>query len=559
MLASGIKTPRWLARSSDGTVYLSAHRLTAPDGPDPTEGREILRLAPDGSLAVVATGIRRLEGLVRLNGQLIAATKGLEGAAESAGKLLSYPVRADGSLGPPAEWVDTGLKQPVGLVLDALSAVYVSSKELMLEVDPAKRAIGKVHPDRHLTAFAQNLEDPQGVALGPDGALYAADGHAGRLLRFVPPAPPALDPVGPFTTQATLAVHGTTEAGARVDGFVDEAEPGVSTLADGAGAFTLTLALTPNAENAFEVFATAHAGDGLTSAPATATVTHDSAPPGLALTDPPAGTFVRQTVSVQAQASDGGSQVASLTLSAAGQALLPTLMPAPPAGSVTASASWNTGTAGDGPQTLVATATDRAGNPTTVSRLVTVDNSPPDTQITGGPSGTISEPSATVTFTGTDNLTAPGSLQFAWRLDGAAFTAFSAGTTATLTGVSEGAHTFEVKARDLAGNEDPTPATQSFTVAFGPTITAVDPASGPVGTFVTMTGSQFLPGPTQVAFTGTAAVVQRLTATGITTTVPIGATTGNLTITTPRGSASRPFTVTTTGDFTLTVTLRPAL
>ncbi|MGH3371451.1 MAG: IPT/TIG domain-containing protein, partial [Nocardioidaceae bacterium] len=227
-------------------------------------------------------------------------------------------------------------------------------------------------------------------------------------------------------------------------------------------------------------------------------------------------------------------------------------MPTPPAPAVTATASWNTTTGADGNQPIVATATDRAGTSATVSRTVIVDNTPPDTQITAGPSGTMAETSATVTFTGTDNLTAIGSLQFAWRLDGGVFSAFSAATTATLTGLTEGSHTFEVKARDLAGNEDPTPASQTFTVAFGPTIASVDPATGTIGTLVTITGANFQPGPTQVAFNGLAAVVRTITATTLTTTVPIGATTGNLTLTTPRGSASRPFTVTTTGDFTLT-------
>ena len=82
--------------------------------------------------------------------------------------------------------------------------------------------------------------------------------------------------------------------------------------------------------------------------------------------------------------------------------------------------------------------------------MVIVDNTAPDTQITSGPSGEVADLSATFTFTGTDNLTPTGSLVFAWRLDGAAFGAFSSATSANLTGLSEGSHTFEVKARDLA-------------------------------------------------------------------------------------------------------------
>ncbi|MGH7407067.1 MAG: hypothetical protein ACREKF_03555, partial [Candidatus Methylomirabilales bacterium] len=103
------------------------------------------------------------------------------------------------------------------------------------------------------------------------------------------------------------------------------------------------------------------------------------------------------------------------------------------------------------------------GAPATTSILQ--DRTPPDTQIIGGPSGQISETTATFTFTGTDALTPPGDLRFAWRLDDGPFTAFSADTTATITGLAPGLHLFAVKARDPAQNEDPTPAHRAFTVS----------------------------------------------------------------------------------------------
>jgi len=225
----------------------------------------------------------------------------------------------------------------------------------------------------------------------------------------------------------------------------------------------------------------------------------------------------------------------------------------PPAASVTATASWNTTTVADGTHTLTATATDQATNPATAQRVAIVDNTPPDTAISSGPVGEITTSTATVTFAGIDNLTPTGNLVFAWRLDGGTYTSFSAVTTATLTGLAEGAHTVEVKARDLAGNEDPTPASRTFTVSFGPSISTVDPATGPIGTLVTISGTRFAPGAIQVAFNGVAAAIRTITATTITTTVPIGATTGPVTVTTGLGTASQPFTVTTTGDLSLTV------
>ncbi len=193
----------------------------------------------------------------------------------------------------------------------------------------------------------------------------------------------------------------------------------------------------------------------------------DTQAPTVQFLQPAAITHLRQTVTVQAQATDAGSGVAGLTLQADSQSLTATLSPAvpPPAASVTATASWNTTTFVDGTHTLTATATDQATNPAIAQRVVIVDNTSPQVQITGGPSGQIATTTATFFFTGTDNLTPGGSLVFAWRLDGGAYTAFTGATTASVSGLADGLHLIEVKARDLAGNEDPTPARQSFTVS----------------------------------------------------------------------------------------------
>src|SRR5439155_17425789 len=93
-----------------------------------------------------------------------------------------------------------------------------------------------------------------------------------------------------------------------------------------------------------------------------------------------------------------------------------------------------------------------------------VDNTPPRTQIVGGPVGFHQSATATFIISGTDNLTPTDRLQFAWRLDGGGFGPFTRVTSTTITGLTDGSHAFEVKARDLAGNEDPRPARRTFTV-----------------------------------------------------------------------------------------------
>src|SRR5881396_3053423 len=220
VLATGIKSPRWLAVASDGSLYIGAHRLVAPDGLDADEGCVILRLAPDGSLTTVAAGIRRLEGLLRVNDALVAATTGLEGGPDSQGTILRYSILHDGTLGAPATLVDAGLKRPIGLALDALAAIYVSTRRLTVETEIARRAIGKIHTDGHLTDFAGHLIDPQGLAFDAGGALYLADGKAGRLLKFrAPPAPTLTAPA--FADRSPLTITGAANPGARVDLCVD--------------------------------------------------------------------------------------------------------------------------------------------------------------------------------------------------------------------------------------------------------------------------------------------------------------------------------------------------
>jgi hypothetical protein len=202
----------------------------------------------------------------------------------------------------------------------------------------------------------------------------------------------------------------------------------------------------------------------------------DAQPPTVAFLTPPANAHLRGTVSVRARATDGGG-VAGLGLRADAQELSVSLDPNPPAATITATAGWSTGGVTDGVHTLSATAGDVSQNTATAARTVIVDNAPPETQITGGPDGPVTSATVTFTWSASDNLTPAAGLTFAWRLDGGAFTPFTAGSNTTLSGLAAGPHTFEVKSRDLAGNEDPTPARRSFAIA-GLQVTITEPAGG---------------------------------------------------------------------------------
>jgi hypothetical protein len=100
-----------------------------------------------------------------------------------------------------------------------------------------------------------------------------------------------------------------------------------------------------------------------------------------------------------------------------------------------------------------------------VAHAPAADTTPPDTTITAGPSGLTSDDTPTFEFTSTES---PSTFQCRLDLE-PVVSCSSPSTTATL---ADGAHTFEVAARDAAGNVDPTPAGRTFTVDATPPATA---------------------------------------------------------------------------------------
>lgn len=508
-LVSGIEQPRWLAVHEDGTLFIAARALARDTAPEPddesAEPEMILALTPDGDLGVFADGFQKLQGLAADRDALFAATGGRREERGVRGVVFRIPIEAGGTAGAPMPYGPSDqLRKPVSVVLDHLGALYVATTELTLVEDRSRRAIAKLGVDGRLTRFADNLEQPQGLAFDPHGHLYLADGRSGRIIRFHAPPAPVITTPG-VTGQSPVTITGTAQPGARVDLFLNDALPPVSVIADAAGAFSASLALAENAVNALAALATTHGGRGLTSLPAEMTLVHDARPPVLLFQTPPAGAHVRETVSVRVHASDADA-VASLGVAVDGQALSLATTPAPPAPALDGTAAWTTSGVPDGVHTLSASATDQAGNAATATRVVVVDNTPPDTSVTEGPGGTF-------TFAGSDALTPAESLTFAWRLDDGPFTPFSPDTSVTLEQLPEGPHRLEVKARDRAGNEDPTPASRTFTVG-GLRVTIVEPLDGstvPAGLLLVRgtveTGGQEV----GVAIEGTVAAVEGTT------------------------------------------------
>jgi PKD repeat protein len=134
-------------------------------------------------------------------------------------------------------------------------------------------------------------------------------------------------------------------------------------------------------------------------------------------------------------------------------------------------------------------AKDLAGNPltedeswsfTTAAAPPPADTTPPETTIDSGPSGTVTDSSVSFAFSSSE----AGST-FECSLDGAAYSACT--SPKGYTNLSNGSHTFEVRATDAAGNVDATPASRTFSVDVPappqdttPPETTID--SGPSGT-----------------------------------------------------------------------------
>jgi hypothetical protein len=106
-------------------------------------------------------------------------------------------------------------------------------------------------------------------------------------------------------------------------------------------------------------------------------------------------------------------------------------------------------------------ATDKAGNTgqpaSTAWTYTPPDTTPPRVTITGGPSGTTGDTSASFAFSADEQ----GST-FQCSLDGGAFS--GCGSAATYDGLAPGQHSFAVRATDKAGNTGQ-PATRGWTIA----------------------------------------------------------------------------------------------
>jgi hypothetical protein len=128
-------------------------------------------------------------------------------------------------------------------------------------------------------------------------------------------------------------------------------------------------------------------------------------------------------------------------------------------------------------------ATDPAGNTdsTPAIHMWEIDRTPPETSITERPADPTNSSTASFSFSGSDDRTPGSQLTLECRLDSADAAAWlDCSSPQVYLGLAEGSHTFEVRAIDLAGNADESPASYRWTIDRTAPQTTID--SGPPGT-----------------------------------------------------------------------------
>ncbi|MBZ0160622.1 MAG: DUF6531 domain-containing protein [bacterium] len=518
VVIDNLEKPEGITLDEDGVLFLAAKHQRGIAGKE--QKGVILRRDPTTqTLTVVIDGFKHPKGLaLGLTGDLVVSAQGRRGERDEKGALYSIDTSGvvaplidefkdpqgvltvpDGSLLVAAERFERGnaaikgslfhvdadgqvtavitqpLKDPFGVVRDRVEGLFLTGT-LTKEPGPEYGVILTRRPDGQVVTFAQGLRKPRGLALDSQGNLYVVEAGQKRVLKFLAPAAPTLDPAAPaFTNQPTLLLHGTTEPGALVT--VHGGSAPVAGFADAAGAFAISVLLAKNTSNSLQTFATVAAGNGLTSAPTSITVVHDDLPPAVSITNPAASAKLSGTIPFTATASDSNG-IGLVTLKADDLTLAATNTPP-------FTTPLDTTLLANGAHTLSAFARDKAGSEVSAMIPITTDNTPPVLAITAPANGSsVSTPTLTITLAYSDAASGVALGTFRVTLDGsdisAAFALSPTGGTATLaTPLANGPHTLQASIADQASNMSS--ATATFTVVGGPDFTlTIAPTTGAV-------------------------------------------------------------------------------
>lgn len=285
----------------------------------------------------------------------------------------------------------------------------------------------------------------------------------------------------PPSTTITLGPPGSSGTGVASFSFISS-EPGSTFQCqlDGAG---WTACLSPqyysglsNETHTFQVRAIDHAGNVGPAASRTWSVNTNL--PSLSLTSPGDGTITNNPLlSMAGNAGTANGDASTVTV----EIYSGTSIAGIPLETLVTTVSSSTGAwtthptpgLGDGTYTVYAQQSGSAGTAYTQANTFTIDTFPPTTSITSGPQGATSATSARFTF----SSSVAGST-FQCQLDGGNWTACA--SPQPYTSLAAGSHTFSVRATDPAGNVDPNPPTQTWTIDPTVPVTLTAPVDGTV-------------------------------------------------------------------------------
>jgi MYXO-CTERM domain-containing protein len=337
---------------------------------------------------------------------------------------------------------------------------------------------GKAESDSKVTVFidavpvgmatadvtgAWALTSPVALADGPHQVKAQATDTVGNVGTFsvthtftvdtvAPGVPVVLSPAqGAVLSTGTPDITGTAEPGSTVSILMGNIEVGTAPVGSSGGWIFIPTAPFPEGASSVQARATDAAGN-VGGASAARSFTVDLSPPGTPeLVTPKAGELLSTSTPVFTGTAEPGSTV---TLFLDGVSFGRVQADAAGAWSWTASLR-----VADGAHSVKVQATDAAGSAGLFSGAVSfsVDTVVPDTFLSGGPSGQTEQKEATFELSASE----PG-VSYLCRLDSADFAPCT--SPVTFSELIEGSHTFEVRARDAAGHEDPTPARHGWTV-----------------------------------------------------------------------------------------------
>ena len=135
------------------------------------------------------------------------------------------------------ELTDGSIRKPIGVAIDDAGTVFLTASRLVLPDNHVAGVVARLDRAAGVDVFAAGAEEPQGLAFDRDGNLYLTEGSSGRVMRFLAPRVPHLQPLPASTSAPAVTLAGTTDAEARVEARSGETTS--HTLANDSGAFAL--------------------------------------------------------------------------------------------------------------------------------------------------------------------------------------------------------------------------------------------------------------------------------------------------------------------------------